>query len=395
MSTYVDEQKQFSSLCKQLKGTATLAVDTEFVGEYSYYPKLALIQIAAEGEVWIIDPLAIKDLGDLGRILSNEKTTVIVHNGETDLAILDRACKAKAPNLFDTQIAAAFLGMAEQIGLLTLVGRTVGKKLGKGQQVTDWLKRPLTDEQLTYAAADVAYLEAIYKNLFGKLKQSGRLPYFQEELEIKRQRWLSPVDIDSRFKSTLKSARTKRQLESRRRLLQWRENTATRHDKPRRHVLSDEGVMAVAAQLPKNSMELKSLRLVSDRAAKRYGDELIALCEKLSKISEERISQPKQRNQGYSRSRSRIPLVKMAMTALAEEAGIAHGLIARSSEIEELCRAASNSGKRPDLPCMQGWRGRLVGNKLWRFARGEATLRIGTRSDGPSIILKEIKESSR
>ncbi len=389
MPHYVDKQADFEDLCKKLNKAEAIGVDTEFIGEFYYYPKLALVQLAALGEVWLVDPVAIEDMAPLAKPLSREDTTVIMHNAETDLMILNRACGSDVKNLFDTQVAAAFVGMTEQIGLTSLVKRTVGKRLAKGQQVTNWLKRPLSDKQLHYAANDVLYLEKIYKELNSELKKTKRVKYYKEEIKLREKKWLSPVDIDIRFKSMLSSARTMRSLEARRGILNWREDTARTKDKPRRHVLSDEAILAIADHMPQSESDLKIIRLVSDKAARRYGKHIVKLCHQYSKIPDERIPSKKTKHHANSRVRSRTPLVKMAMEALAQEAGIAHGLIARASEIQDLCRAAVTQSKPPKLPCLTGWRGRLVGRKLWLFARGEASLRIGLDPNGPAVIMKE------
>ncbi len=389
MTHYISDENAFSELCKNLSEFSTLALDTEFIGERTYFPKLALIQMAHAGEVWLIDPLALEDLRPLGEALSRSGLTVIMHDAEIDLQILVRCCGADIRGFFDTQLAASFAGMKESTGLSALVRRFTGKRLSKGQQVTNWLKRPLSEKQLKYAASDVLHLERIHARLAADLERLGRTRILADEIEERRVRWLTPLDVEARFANLLDAPRlTAKRRELLRRLLHWREETAVRQDKPRRHILTDEGLTAIAEQHPAAVSELRGLRLVSERAAKRYGEEILRICDETRELPDDRLKRDPGPRSVNKRTASRVPLVSLAMTILAEEAGIAPGLIARKNEILELCRRAAESPREPDLPMMRGWRGELVGHKLWKFARGEASLRVGTDPNGPAVILE-------
>ena len=390
MADYIKDQAAFDKICKRLRAVPSLGVDTEFVGERSYYPRLALLQLSSGEDVWLIDPLKINDLKPLCALFENPKTTVLMHDAEIDLQILHRATGASPANLFDTQLAAAFAGMAEKTGLSVLVRRFTGKRLSKGQQVTNWLKRPLSQKQLSYAAEDVKYLDKIYKSLSWKLKHLNRLEIFQEEMAHRAECFTSTVDVLDRFKKLFNHSRmTRRRREALKRLLIWREETAKELDKPRRHIISDETVVAIGDQIPVSINELRSLRLISDRAVKRYGSRILAISSEVADIPDEREPGAPRKKSNGKRVSSRIPLVKMALEVLASEAGIAPGLIARRDDIESICRASLHSDSPPDIPALSGWRGRLVGEKLWRIARGELSMRVGRDPGGPSVIIVE------
>ncbi|RJO63848.1 MAG: hypothetical protein C4523_19305 [Myxococcales bacterium] len=389
MITAIDSADALRELCQRLASEPLVAVDTEFVGEHSYYPHLALVQIGVDRDAWLVDPLAAGDLTPLRAVLDSPRTTVLMHDAEIDLQILNRATGARIANLFDTQLAAAFVGLSEAAGLATLVKRVTGKRLAKGQQVTDWLKRPLNEKQRRYAAEDVLYLGQIHRFLSERLTALGRLELFQEEMGQRREHWLLPLDVASRFRKLLESAKLSGgRRQAMEELLRWREKTAQTRNIPRRHVLPDETVLAVALQLPQSVEELQSLRVVSEKAAKRYGDELVALSCALRAAPE-----AKEHGEGAPRNgrrvQARAPLVKLALELIAEQAGIAPGLIARADEIEAICRAASQQASPPDLPSLTGWRGRLVGDRLWRVARGELGLRVGLDPKQPPILFEE------
>lgn len=394
MAQYVDTHDALLALVARIRQVPVLALDTEFIGEHSYYPRLALIQLADAETIWLIDPVALPDLRPLGEALSNPDMTVVLHDGETDLGIMTRACGASLPNLFDSQIAAAFVGLPEHVGLHLLVKHVTGRTLAKGQQVTNWLHRPLSAKQLAYAADDVRYLVRVYHWLMERLKQSGRLAWVEEEVARARTRWTRPVDLEERFSRLFAGGRmTRRKHDAIMGLLAWREQTAIARDIPRRHVLPDEAVSSLAETLPQSLAELRGQRMVSDRALKRYGDELVALCTELATHPETRLPSPSaERTRNGCRAKSRIPIVKMALEVLAEEADIAPGLIARTDDIKLLCQQAAQDASPPtQLPCMNGWRYDLVGEKLWRFARGEASLRVGLDPCGPAVLLEKVE----
>jgi ribonuclease D len=393
MSEYIDTPQALHALVERIQNVPALAVDTEFIGEHTYYPRLALIQIADETDIWLVDPVAIEDLSPLGEALSNPNTVVIVHDGETDLNIMIRNCKAQMPNLFDTQLASAFAGLPEHVGLHVLVKHVTGRRLAKGQQVTNWLHRPLSKKQLQYAANDVRYLVRAYLWLKEELERRGRMAYYEEEMARARARWTAQVDLLDRFSKMFSSSRmTLRKHTALLGLLTWREKTAIERDIPRRHVLPDDAVLALADILPQSVQELRNQRMVSDRAVKRYAEELVTLCAEYAQIPETRMPRDsKDETKSGPRTKSRVPIVKMALEVLAEDADIAPGLIARVDEIKELCREAGDRKTPPkNLPCMNGWRYELVGKKLWSFARGEASIRVGLNPGGPAVVLEKV-----
>lgn len=388
--TYVDTAETLALCVRELKGARLIGLDTEFVGEHTYHPRLALIQLWARGVVWLIDPLALSDLSPLCAPLSQPKCIIVMHDAEIDTQVVQRATGATLPNPFDSQLAAAFVGLPECSGLATLVATLMGKRLSKGQQVSDWLKRPLSEKQLRYAAEDVLYLDELHRVLSRKLKRLDRVEPFTQELQERRLRWLSPMDLEQKFKGFLDAPNlTERQFTALKNLLIWREKTAQARDVPRRHVLADDSLTLIAMGLPASFEELKGYRQVSERAIKRHGQEIVEIIVQAQQAPAERRPQPRHKRLSGEGVTARLPFVKMAAEMLAATAQIAPGLIARAKEVEEICRHALRSPAPPDLPSLQGWRGELVGQKLWRFARGEFALRLNADPKGPAVILEE------
>lgn len=392
--TIVDTAEKLEDCVRELKGARLIGLDTEFVGEHSYYPRLALIQLWARGVVYLIDPLTIADLTPLAAPLSHPKCVILMHDAEIDTQVVHRATGATLPLPFDTQLAAAFVGLPECSGLATLAATLLGCRLSKGQQVSDWLKRPLAEKQLRYAAEDVWHLDELHRVLSRKLRRLDRVEPFMEELLERRARWLSPLDLEQKFKGFLEApSLSERQFLALKSLLYWRERTAQERDVPRRHVLADESVTLLAMGLPQSVEELKGYRQVSERALKRHGEEILALLREAARAPDQRHPVQRVRRLSGEGIAARLPFVKMAAEMLAGTAQIAPGLIARAKEVEEICRYALRSDTPPDLPALKGWRGELVGGKLWRFARGEFALRLNGDPKGPAVILEEVPPS--
>lgn len=375
---------------RRMSDAPILALDTEFIGEHTYYPQLALVQIGLGETAFLVDPVALPDLAPLKEVLNEPQRILLVHDGESDLQILTRHLGPVSAQIFDTQLAAAFIGLPENSGLSTLVRKYTGKRLAKGQQVTNWLKRPLSPRQIQYAAEDVIYLGAIYTALIERLTELDRLGVFREEMSQRAADWIAPLDIGNRFRKMINGSRGgPRQREALREILAWREEMAVKRDSPRRHVLSDEAVTTLSQELPQNLNDLSSLRLVSERAVKRHGEEIVNLCRTLAVQPEKEEKPDKNRDRDPRKGSQLVPLVKMALEVIAAENSIAPGLIARAEEVEEICRHATHGAPPPDLPSMTGWRGNLVGRRLWAFAQGGMTLRVAYRAGAPHVELEK------
>jgi ribonuclease D len=250
-ATPITDQRDFLSLLDTLEGSPAIGLDTEFHRERTYFPKIAMLQISWESEVALIDPLEV-DLGPLISVLDSE-TVTIIHAASQDLEVLLRACGSVPRHLFDTQIAAGFLGMSAP-SLTALVERELGERLPKTDRLTDWLARPLTEAQLRYAAADVAHLIEIWHRQRTALEARGRLAWALDEFaEVRSRARVSrpPAEAWTRIKEA-------RQLKGQTRLIAqeiaaWREERAIELDQPARFVMADLAVVAIAQRAPKRA----------------------------------------------------------------------------------------------------------------------------------------------
>ncbi len=278
------------TLVTRAVATGLAAVDTEFVSHNSYYPKLALIQVALDSEdVAVIDPLVIRDLTPLGMLLGHDDVVKVLHAPETDLALLHDTTGTVPCNIFDTQCAASLVGLPKQVSLAGLVAALLNEVLNKSETVTAWLRRPLRPKQLAYACDDVRYLCQAYKVLQGRLARLGREAWLAEEMQGYSDRALyTPADVRTAY---LRFRRLNRLTGKQRAAIQavaaWREAKARQLDTPRRWLLPDGAVKAIAIRLPRNLRHLGRIRDLPDGFVGRYGQELLLEVQSVRALSPE------------------------------------------------------------------------------------------------------------
>ena len=263
-----------TSVVAEVRTAPLVAVDTEFVRETTYYPKLCLIQIATADLIACVDCLAPLDLAPLYDAMFREGCTWLLHSARQDLEVIFQRTGRLPGVLIDTQVAAALLGYAPQIGLEGLLERTLGVELGESFARTDWSRRPLPNAALRYALDDVRYLLPTWRHLQERMTDLGRTAWLEEE----GRRLLAdpPVADVGAIWARLKGARalSAAQQGAALALVQWREDSAQRADRPRRWLLADETLLAIAQALPANLDELRAI--VPPRLAARYGAEILA-----------------------------------------------------------------------------------------------------------------------
>ena len=254
----VDTESDFARVIELLRAQPCYALDTEFHRERTYYPKLALLQIAWPGDLVLVDPLAV-DLRPFAEILESD-TVAVLHAADQDLEILELVCGTVPRVLFDTQIAAGFLGLSTP-SLTTIYERFADFRVGKGDRLTDWLQRPLTDGQLIYAANDVARLLQAKDQIVEQLEERGRLSWALDECEIQRVRLRGQRNPDEAWRR-IKEARQLRGSARTvaRSLAAWRERRAAALDIPVRYVLSDIALTGIAQRPPKDRRDLEKVR---------------------------------------------------------------------------------------------------------------------------------------
>ena len=364
---WVDSEKTLDDVIDRVLTSSRYAIDTEFHREKTYYPKLALVQIRWGAETALIDPLAV-DPRRLGRLFASEILAVF-HAAQQDLEVLRHASLEAPRNIFDCQVAAGFVGYSTP-SLATLVQAIKKISLSKGDRLTDWLRRPLTEQQCAYAADDVAHLFDLHDDLTRQLNELGRVDWVSAACAELASRPTGPQDPSDAWLK-LKEVRA---LKGPARgvaqaLAKWREERAMRSDLPPRRVMSDMALLGISQRIPKSVEELANTRGVDDRhLSADYCREIMTAVRDGAKIS---VTLPSIDNDDIDKfARPALTLITAWVGELARKHKIDATLLATRSDITAFLRQSPNARLR------QGWRATLVGDDLVRILNGEVGLSV-------------------
>ena len=375
---YIDSDAGLRAAVAALSGEPRFALDTEFHRERSYWPEAALIQIAWPGDLVLIDPLAV-DVRPLSEVLSGGGL-MVAHAAGQDLEVLERCCGAVPARIFDTQIAAGFLGRGTP-ALSSLYESEIGWRPPKADRLTDWLVRPLRTSQLEYAASDVMHLLEIHDSMAARLDALGRMDWAEAEfgLLLERSRGARrPEEAWSRLKEVRHLRR--RDLPVVRSVAMWREQRAARVNQPVRHVLPDMAVVSIARAAPRTTEDLAAVRGVGEGVARgRLGTAILkAVADGLASNWRPPPARPA-RSDHAERLRPAVGLVTSWVSQLARDRMIEPSLLATRADIEALIRGD------PDARLSRGWRSEIVGEPVRRLVEGEAALAF----DDGQLVLEE------
>lgn len=366
----VDTQEGLAGLIGRLRATGSFAYDSEFIGELSYVPKLCLIQIATSAEIALVDPLAAMDLRPLWELLADEAVEKIVHAGPQDMEPVNRMLGRPAANVVDTQIAAGFACLPYPISLQRLVLQLLGVRLGKGLTFTHWDQRPLSTQQLRYAADDVRYLPAGWMELKKRVDAAGTMAWVKEE--SKAMCLSSPYQFDP--ETTHQRVRGSGSLDPKqvgilRELCVWRNMAAMKEDLPPRTLLRDDVLIDLCRRAPITDEKLQNIQGLPRPMRLAHGEAIIAA------IVRGKQATPAE-SEGEIRKTDELPAEQFkvdGLLALAQTLAMGHGvdpqIVMTRSDVAALVRQASRHGQADGLRLMQSWRGELVGKKLVKLVR--------------------------
>ena len=347
---------QLAELCQRAKELETISLDTEFLWERTFYPKLGLIQLAlSDEECYLLDPLEILDLRPLGELLANPFIIKIFHDAPQDLAILARATGATPCNIFDTRLAAGFAEMPATLSLGNLVKSLLEIELDKSATRTNWLKRPLSNKQILYAENDVRYLQAVRVILLSKIGSSKIQKWLDEELKD----FDSPASYDL-FNPSKRYKRIKgyQRLDTAGlavliNLADWREEQAKEQDKPRGHIVGDAVLLEIARSRPENTEALQKSS-ISDKALKKYGSALLKL---ITESPESPETEPaKIIKKPTKQEKILLDNLHKYITLKSDLLGIDPHLIGNSNELKEMIHFAVKRAGLQNLRQGTGWR---------------------------------------
>ena len=371
-SRYIDTQAGLEQLAADLEGSAVLAVDTEFLREKTYYPKLCLIQLNNEEIQAIIDPLAVRSLEPLASIMANPSCVKIFHSGSQDIDILYHELGVMPTPLFDTQMAAALMGFPLQVGYGPLVQALCDVRLAKADSYTDWSRRPLTSNQLKYALDDVVYLPKMYRHMERTLAKQGRGCWLDADfarLADPAKYDNDPMDMWRKVKRV--ASLSHGQMAVAQELAAWREREAMERNIPRKWVIPDEALIEIARKSPKSIDRLMEVRGLNTKLTTKTARKV------LEAVKRGREKDPKdypclpKRPSGSPEVDGAVDLLASVVEVRAKENGVAVPVLASRDDLARLVH-----GHKGDCELMQGWRYEMVGRELEAIMEGKLAVYV-------------------
>jgi len=348
---------EVAELCERLARHPFVTVDTEFLRETTFWPKVCVIQLAGPGEAAAVDALAGDiDLSPFFALMANESVVKVFHAARQDLEIVWRLARLIPKPLFDTQVAAMVCGYGEQVSYVELVKAIARVNLDKSSRFTDWSRRPLSEAQISYAIADVTHLRDVYLNLRERLERSNRLEWLGDEMET----LLSPATYeqhpDDAWERLRHRARKPRDLAVLMELAAWRESEAQSRDVPRSRVLKDDALVEIAQAAPKSEDALQNLRVFPRGLERsRAGADIVAAIER--GLARDPATLPRIERDRRNGNGATVELLKVLLRQVSEETGVAAKMIATVDDLESI--AASD---RADVAALRGWRKTIFGD---------------------------------
>jgi ribonuclease D len=379
----IQTNQDLKDLCEEASRQTSIALDTEFIRERTFFPILALVQIGwKEREPVLIDPLTIDDWAPFHDLLTNPNICKLFHSGRQDLEIFYNQMGRLPENMFDTQIAASMCGLGDQIGYSALVERLLGVHLAKGSSYTNWLQRPLTSNQLRYARDDVRYLPEVYEKLVSRAQEKKRLDWILQEVEDQLNQKLFEPDLDELWRKVKKvSSVRERNLIVLQALTRWRHETARVIDRPVRYLLSDE-VMVELSKIDHLTMEnLNSRRGMQPKIIDRYGAELIDLhtTARAKPKSEWPTLRENNRRPPSEKSEALAGLAWLLLKEIASKADMAPSNLINKRDLANFIETHHRGGDLSQFPIGSGWRKKMVGAPLLDLIEGRLAIRVVKR----------------
>ena len=367
----VADTAELAQLCARAANSSFVTVDTEFLRDRTYWPRLCLVQVADEQGAFAIDSMAPEiDLGPLYALMDDAAVLKVFHAARQDIEIFfHRLGRVPAP-IYDTQVAAMVCGFGDSVGYETLVGQFAGVGLDKSMRFTDWARRPLDDRQIDYALADVIHLRKVYTKLAERIAASGRAEWVTEEMATLIAPATYALDPRTAWLRIKSRSNRPRYLAVLRELAAWREIEAQHRDVPRGRVLKDETLVDIAAAAPQSEADLRRLRSAGrDQVGAASVAGILGAIATARALPADSCPVPNDRPPQSAKLGPAIELLKVLLRIRCESYGVAQKLVASSDDIEAIAR---DDGA--DIPALHGWRHQVFGEDAIRLKQGTIAL---------------------
>ncbi|GFO75723.1 ribonuclease D [Bathymodiolus platifrons methanotrophic gill symbiont] len=372
---FIDSVAELQDLCQKMKSEPWLAIDTEFLREKTYYPKFCLLQIATLEWVACVDPIALEGhLDELFSIINDPAIIKVLHSCRQDVEIFYQLSGKLPAPVYDTQIVAPLLGFQENTGYAMLVSGFLNINLSKIHTRTDWSQRPLSADQVQYAADDVIYLAQIYQMMQQKLQALGRQDWLKEDFEQLMNEELYDIPPENAWlKIRGKNKLTGKQLAIVQVLAEWREQVAKKDNRPKNWILRDELILDMAKLQPDNLQSLSEIRGMNDGFVRRSGKQICQLIVKAKDLPGLKLKS-KGSNKKTQQQEAVLDILTGVVRLRADENSLNPVILATRKELEQLILDDQDS------PLLHGWRYSMVGQELQELLLGKVSVSIDKQS---------------
>ena len=371
--TIITTTADLAAACKRLARFETVTVDTEFMRETTFWPKLCVIQMASPEEAVMVDAMAADiSLDAFFKLMKNEKVLKVFHAARQDIEIVYHLGGLIPHPIFDTQVAAMVCGFGDSISYDQLVHRLTGERIDKSSRFTDWSRRPLSERQVEYALADVTHLRDVYQALAKRLAEQDRTEWVREEMEVLTSPETYRLEPEEAWKRLKLRVRKPIELAVMRAVAAWREQEAQTRDVPRSRVIKDDAIYEIAAQQPTTQAALGQLRTIPRGFERsRAAGDILKVVEAALEIPKDELPRIPKHRPTTNGNGAAVDLLKVLLKMICQENGVASKIIATVDDLEAI---AGDDGA--DVPALTGWRRELFGEAALKLKRGEIALAV-------------------
>ncbi|MCW0180796.1 ribonuclease D [Zavarzinia sp.] len=384
---HIKDTEELTALVERLKQAEYVTVDTEFLRDNTYWPKLCLVQVAGPDVAAIIDPVApLIDLQPLFDLMVDPKVLKVFHAARQDIEIFLKLSGRIPEPLFDTQVAAMVCGYGDSVSYETLVAKIAKAGLDKSSRFTDWSRRPLTDRQLTYAIGDVTHLRKVYEVLWAELERSGRTEWLDTEMAVLMDPGTYIVEPEDAWQRIKTRTSNRRFLAVLREVAAWRETEARARDLPRGRMLKDDALLEIAAHPPTSIDDMKQSRGVPKGFADgRLGPSLLEAVQRGLDCPEDLLPESEKVAEAPRGIGPLVELLKVMLKLQCEDHGVAQKLVANTADLEAIA-----GDDEANVPALQGWRRKVFGEAALDLKHG----RLALAAEGRRIKLIKLGQNA-
>lgn len=371
--TIITTTADLNAACKRFARFDSVMIDTEFMRETTYWPKLCVVQLASPEEAVIVDAIAPDlSLDPLMKLMRNERVVKVFHAARQDIEIVYHRGNLIPHPVFDTQVAAMVCGFGDSISYDQLVQRVCGERIDKSSRFTDWSRRPLSDRQIEYALADVTHLRQVYQALSQRLAEQNRTEWVREEMEVLTSPETYQLEPENAWKRLKLRVRKPTELAVLQELAAWREREAQSRDVPRSRVLKDDAIYEIAAQQPVTAQALGHLRTIPRGFERsRPAEDILGAVRKALDVPKDQLPKIPKVRPPMNGNGAAVDLLKVLLKMISESHGVASKIIATVDDLEAIA-----GDDAADVPALTGWRRELFGETALKLKRGQLALAV-------------------